>query len=127
MRYLYFDTQAGLTDPKLMYETVYDSLLNAPNGYEGMAEARIIGKVFDKLEVIGIPAKRNNQDTFELKAVPTEPFVALEDAEYDLMSRSLRTIRWTGVFARKALQMFDWLEKAPTSKREEVVAEAKQA
>jgi len=119
MRYLYFTTQAGLTDPGNTYETIYDSLLNSPKGYEGIGEARLVTKVFDKLELLGEATKRNGQDTFSFKGSPGMiGMVALEDAEYDLVVSVMKSLRWTGAYARKAVQLLEWLEKAPTSLEE---------
>jgi hypothetical protein len=124
MRHLYFDAEAGLTNPKEIYEMLYDSLINSPGGYEGPKENRIVSRVFDKLEKIGTPERRNNQDSFALSDDDVVHLVALEDSEYELVEKVIKSIRWTGQFARKATQLYDFLEKAP---REERIKEAKEA
>lgn len=125
MRYLYFDAEGGLREPSTTYEMVYDSLFNNPTGYEGPNENRTVSRVFDKLEKIGTSVKRNNQDLFDLAGGLVVHFVALEDAEFDLVMKVLKSIRWTGAYARRAAIMFDdWLDKAPREERAKVEPEA---
>lgn len=124
MRYLYFDEQAT-KNPKENYEMLYDGIINSPRGYEGPAENRTIGRVLDKLEAIGKPARRNNQDVFDL-GENLLGVISLEDAEFDLVMATMKAIRWTGAFSRKATAMFDWLNAAPSEQRKkpEPTAEA---
>lgn len=117
MRYLYFDAQAGLKEPSTTYEMVYDSLINSPGGYEGPKENRTISRIFDKLEKIGNPTRRNNQDVFDLRADEVVCVVALEDSEFELVTKVLNSIKWTGSYARRASAMFEWLEKSPHEER----------
>lgn len=120
MRYLYFDAEAGLKEPSTTYEMVYDSLFNNPAGYEGPNENRIISRVFDKFEKIGVPVRRNNQDVFDLSSDDVVHCVALEDAEFDLVMKVLKGMRWTGAYSRRASVMFDWTDKAPREERAKV-------
>ena len=127
MRYLYFDAEGGLKEPSTTYEMIYDSLYNAPGGYEGPNENRIVSRVFDKLEKIGTATRRNNQDLFSLAETDVVRLMAIEDTEFELVMKVLKSIRWTGAYSRRATEMFDWLEKSPREERqkvEEVVAEA---
>lgn len=124
MRYLYFDREAGLKEPKETFEMVYDSLINSPGGYEGPKENRIVSKVFDKLEKIGTPVRRNNQDVYDLRSDDLVHLVALEDAEYELVTKVLKSIRWTGTYSRRAVELFDWLDEAPRDQRTAPESEA---
>jgi len=125
MRYLYLDDKAGLKNPTDTYEMIYDALYNAPGGYEGPNETRTISRVFDKLERIGIPVRRNNQDVYELATASNVVcLVSLEDAEFTLVERVLKSMRWTGQYSRRAQELYDWLERSP---REERAAEVQPA
>lgn len=125
MRYLYFDEEAVLKQPSITYEMVYDSLTNAPGGYEGPNENRTISRVFDKLERIGTPARRNNQDVFDLRQDDVVRLVALEDAEFELTYKVLKSIHWTGSYSRRAVELYDWMDNAPREEREpKVVSES---
>src|SRR4051812_47393947 len=91
-----------LEHPKEVYETLYQSTVNTPRGYEGATENRTIGKVFDKLEKIGV------KEGEEYKLENTGVEVKLEDAEYSLVMEALKVIKFRGQFSRLATEMFEW-------------------
>lgn len=109
MKTLIFDNDAK-------YELVYESLCTAQEGYKG-AQTRVIAKVFDKMESIGI-LRPDSEVAFRLNPLLhndddigyTAWTIELEDAEFDLLKKAFSSTPWTGLGAKKAAPVYDWLE-----------------
>lgn len=117
MRYLYFDTEAGLKDPKETFNMLYDGVAGSQRGFEGPIENRNIGKFFDAMEEIGKPCQRNGQDVYELDPEKVKP-VIIDDAVFALVWDAVKIIKWTGLFSRKADGLYTWLEASKDKPRE---------
>lgn len=108
MRYLSFEL--GTDDKK--YHMIYDALVTRQNGYN-TSEGRTIGKVFDKLEAIGAQ-EVTGTDKLTLYKLAKSGVVALEDAEYGLVTEVFKSTRWPGNFIRDAIAIEDMLTNAPS-------------
>jgi hypothetical protein len=106
MRYLEFNDVLGSE----RYGMIYEGIIGSTRGFDGRTEARVIGKVLDKLEAIGQPVQKEDRATFALSGHGT---VALEDAEYKLLLDTLSSVKWTAKFSRLVARTFDWLANAP--------------
>ncbi len=85
------------------YDMLYEGL--ATCGTKG-AETRTLGKVFIKLEDIGIQKEKSL--LYNLKASAE---LKLEDAEHELVKRLIDSVEWSGLGARTAGPMLEWLDK----------------
>jgi len=94
-----------------LFEILYDSSTNSPHGLSKQ-ETRIFGKVLTKLENIGRPVERSPRiKSFDLGN--DGGIVSLEDTEFSLLMTVLIACQWQTKFARKADDMFTWLDNAP--------------
>lgn len=90
------------------FKMVYEGLAGSPRGYSE-TELRVINRVQDKLEGIGIPVEgEENRATFAL--LPDGGKLELEDAEFKLLMDALRKVRWMFKAARSAEKMYKLLE-----------------
>src|SRR2546428_9303004 len=112
MRVLDF-TQPGMGES---YEILYDGLTGSSRGFEAPSETRIVSRILDKLEEIGLPTERGGVKTFAL--VDGGGTVRLEDAEYSLMGEAIRSVKWTARAARKATSAMEWFASAPEPVKE---------
>lgn len=110
MRYLTFDSSDEQSRKK--YAIIYEGIIVSPRGFDIKSEARVIGNVLSKFEVLGTPKTDGRLTTYELTK---SGGVALEDAEHKLLIEAISTVKFTGQFARVAADSFEWLEKAPTT------------
>lgn len=107
MRYLDFtrDNQHAAD----LYELVHGGVVSSNRGFDKL-ETRIIGNVMNKLEAIGVASTEGNRAIFAL----TKPgIVVLEDTEFRLLLESLESVKWTIAAARRAADMFDWINTTP--------------
>lgn len=100
-------------EAKERYDLLYEGLIGTPRGLEAPSETRVIGKILDKLEAIGVSEKKNGAATFVLNGGGE---VELEDAEHKLMSDCLSEVRWRTAGARKATSAMEWFNAAPEKK-----------
>lgn len=100
------------------YEILYDGLVGSNRGLSAPSETRIMSRILDKLEAIGIPVERGTVKTFSLVPEVVE-MVLLEDTEWRLMVDCLQTVKWTTRAARKATTAMEWLEAATEPVKEE--------
>jgi hypothetical protein len=105
---------------KERYEVVYDGLLGTMRGYSAPSETRVIGKVLDKLESIGVTTKRGELATFALDGAGGQ--LIFEEEEHRLVSESLHQVRWNAQGARKATAVVDWFDSAPPKMDDKGVA-----
>lgn len=98
------------TETEKYYEMIYEGL--ATCGTKG-AETRTIGKVFAKLEREGVQKEKSLLYVMKSDSADIE----LEDAQYDLMKRLLDGVEWSGLGARTAGPMLEWLDSAPTKEQ----------
>lgn len=96
------------------YEMLYEGL--ATCGTKG-AETRVLGKVFNKLEREG--TLKDKSLLYEL--TKDETLIEVEDAEYELIKRLLDSVEWSGLGARTAGPMLEWLDSAPTKEQFEAL------
>jgi len=108
------DTIEGTSELKSykeLFETIYDSATNSPHGLSKQ-ETRIFGKVLTKLENIGQSVERSPRlKSFDLRN--DGGVASLEDAEFSLLMTVLLACQWQTKFARRADDMFTWLDAAP--------------
>ena len=104
----------GMTEIKTykeLFEIIYDSSTNSPHGLSKQ-ETRVFGRVLTKLENIGRSVERSPRlKSFDL--IDGGGNASLEDAEFDLLMTVLMACQWQTKFARKADDMFTWLDNAP--------------
>ena len=111
---------------KELYEIIYDSSTNSPHGLSKQ-ETRVFGRVLTKLENIGKSVERSPRlKSFDL--IENGGVASLEDAEFDLLMTVLMACQWQTKFARKADDMFSWLDSAPKElPKPQLVEETKEA
>ena len=85
---------------ELLYEGLVSSATRGP-------ETRVLGKVLDKLEQIGV--KKATDGLLYTLATSEQP-VELEDAEFELAKRLLNSIEWRGTAAKRFAELMDWLD-----------------
>jgi hypothetical protein len=110
MRYLYFDGEKATQ----IYEVLYDGLLNTTRGLEAPSETRVMSRILDKMESIGLSTERGGIKTFTLAC---ESRVTLEDAEYQLMGEALKAVRWSSKAARIVTAALDLFSEASELER----------
>ncbi len=98
MRYVYF-----VTENKRYYELVAQGLQATTREIDVKREARRYDILCTKLEEAG-----EKGELLENKVV------ALEDAEYELLTECLEKVKWTNQGVREAYKMLEWLKDAPT-------------
>lgn len=93
------------------YEMLYEGLLTSTT--KG-AETRTLSKVLTKLEEVGTKKVKDGKESL-LYTVAELPAVFLEDAELDFVKKKLNEVEWSGLGAREAGKLLEWLdEKHPT-------------
>lgn len=95
-------------DNKQHFEIIYDGIIGSARGFDGKNEARVIGRVLDKLEGIGETTQRGGMTTYRLRE--SGGTVELEDAEFELMYDAISHVKWSARFARQVAQTFEWLD-----------------
>lgn len=108
MRYLKLDQQ--------LYSIIRGNLLNATEGYNRV-EVRMVNKILDKLELLGIL-----QEGGEYLLGEWDNVLALEDAEYRFIDKINEGIKFHPKFVRQALKYLDWFANASTKPELKVLA-----
>lgn len=98
------------------YEMFYEGLITINTSG---AETRTLGKILTKLENVG--RNRVNAEGKEILLFTCEPpcVVELEDAEYTLAKSLLDKVEWSGLGAREAGALLEWMDTLPTKEQYE--------
>lgn len=99
----------NVTEPK-QFEMLYEALLGKREGYS-IKQARVIGKVFDKMEAVG-KVKETISPGVDLYTCDPPVTFELEDEEFQQAKQIFDSMTWMGVSARKAVAIADWLDEA---------------
>lgn len=93
------------------YEMLYEGLLTVTT--KG-AETRTLSKVLAKLERVGVKREVNGKESLLYTLAETRP-VKFEDSEFSFIKTKLNEVEWSGVGAKLAGALLEWLdEKHPT-------------
>lgn len=100
------------------YEIMYEGLVS--QGTKG-AETRTLSKVLTKFEDVGVKKTdpQSGKESLLYTQADSTP-IELEDAEYELVKKLLNEVEWSGIGARTAGQMLDWLESIVASRPQKV-------
>jgi len=94
-------------DDAWQYELLYEAAIARPAGYN-IQQARIIGKVLDKFEMVGkVSEVKKGISLYTPNRVPNQ--IELEDSEFALLLEVFMEMAWTGPGVRKAVLLEDQL------------------
>lgn len=103
----------GLTAKR--FEMMYEGCLATPRGFTGPSETRIMGSILNKLEAVAHQETVNGVPTYRMNGDVVNPDLKLTDEEYNLAFDSLKAVKWMGMAARAAADLFEAFEKAQVS------------
>ena len=118
MRMLDFTVENGAE----MYEALYSGLVGSTRGYEAPSETRVLSKVLDAMEAVGVSSTVEGNATFVLKE--GGGVVLLEDAEYTLMDSAISSTKWRATAVRKVTKAVEWFKAAPVPPKPEISSDA---
>lgn len=110
---------------KRAFVHLYSGMRSKP--VEGFDQVRMVGKIIDKIEAVGVLTGEGDAAQWEL--APDGGEIWLEDAQYKELRVRMNAAKWPTDYARFVTKTFDLLDNAPEEEpgKPRIVADAVEA